>query len=92
MARLYVGNIPYTATDLDIRAAFSPFGNVSKVDIVIDRETSRPRGFAFVTMDDAGAPAAIAQLAGTDFGGRSMVVNVAKERSHREGARQNSGW
>ena len=92
MARIYVGNIPYSATEIDITERFAPFGKVSKVDIVMDRETARPRGFAFVTMDDAGAPGAIAKLAGTDFGGRAMVVNVAKERTHREGARQNSGW
>lgn len=79
--RIYVGNIPFKVTEDQIRAQFEGFGPVAKVDLVMDRETQRPRGFAFVDMDDDGGKQAIEQLDGTDFGGRRMTVNQAKERS-----------
>lgn len=84
-SRVYVGNLPYEATEEEIRAAFSPFGEVSEIKIVSDRETGRPRGFAFVEMDERGAALAIAGLDQTDFGGRTLTVNVAKERERRGG-------
>lgn len=83
MSRIYVGNIPFNATEEDIRSAFSQCGPVTKVDIVMDRETGRPRGFAFVELDDASAQRAIAELDGAELGGRRMTVNVAKERPQR---------
>lgn len=82
-ARIYVGNIPYTCTEQDLRSVFGSHGQVLQVTIVSDRDTSRPRGFAFVEMDDNGARTAIAQLDGTDLGGRRMSVGAARERSPR---------
>lgn len=82
-ARIYVGNIPFTSTEQDLHAAFSQHGEVKQVQIVTERETGRPRGFAFVEMDDAGAQSAIQQLDGTELGGRRLTVNRAKERERR---------
>ncbi len=90
--RIYVGNIPFKATDDQLRAAFERWGTVSKVDIVIDRETQRPRGFAFIDMDDHGAAEAIEQLNGTDFGGRRMTVNAAKERGGAQRQPRGDYW
>src|SRR5215475_13632864 len=81
--RLYVGNIPYGTSDLDLRTLFGQNGRaVTEVKIVTDRETGQSRGFAFVEMatkDDA--MAVINELNGTSMGGRSIVVNEARERT-----------
>lgn len=80
-ARLYVGNLPYEVTENEIRSEFSRFGDVVEVKIVSDHETQRPRGFAFVTMNSEGSAAkAIEELNQQNFGGRTLVVSVAKER------------
>ena len=81
--RLYVGNLPFDATDDTIRAAFEAFGTVHNVTLVTDRETGRPRGFGFVEMDTEPASAAIQGLNEKDLGGRSITVNEARERSPR---------
>ncbi len=79
--RLYVGNIPFSATEEELRATFERHGTVSSVNVITDRETGRPRGFAFVEMDDASAADdAIRALDGSDLGGRSLRVNEAQER------------
>ena len=81
--RLYVGNLNYRTTEDDLRAAFSEGGrNVTDVHIVTDRETGRPRGFAFVEMStDEEAQAAISALDGADLDGRNIQVNEARERT-----------
>lgn len=79
--RIYVGNLPYSATDDQVRAVFEPHGTVQKVDILMDRMTGRPRGFGFVEMDEAGAAKAIAAVNGTELDGRPLRVNEAKERT-----------
>lgn len=86
-SRIYIGNLPFTADEEQIRALFTPSGGVREVHVVSDRETGRPRGFAFVEMDSAAeAQAAIAALGGVNFGGRSLTVNEAQERSERGGS------
>ncbi|MBN2575607.1 MAG: RNA-binding protein [Deltaproteobacteria bacterium] len=81
--RLYVGNLPYSATEADLRDAFAATGHeVTEVKVVLDRDTGRPRGFAFVEMaSDEGAQAAIATLNGKDLQGRAIAVSEARERS-----------
>ena len=81
--RLYVGNLPFSADDAQIRELFSQGGrSVTEVKLVTDRETGRPRGFGFVEMGSAqDADGAIRDLNGRDFGGRPLTVNEAKERS-----------
>jgi RNA recognition motif-containing protein len=81
--RLYVGNLNYKTTEDDLRAAFSQGGrNVTDVHIVTDRETGRPRGFAFVEMaSDEEAQAATSELDGMSLDGRNIQVNEARERT-----------
>jgi RNA recognition motif-containing protein len=83
--RLYVGNLPFDATTEQLRVAFEAFGTVYDVSLVSDRETGRPRGFAFVDMDPQGAQAAIAGLDSKDFGGRDLRVNEAREKRNGGG-------
>jgi RNA recognition motif-containing protein len=83
--RLYVGNLPFDATNETVRTAFEAFGAVHDVALVTDRETGRPRGFGFVEMDAESATAAIQGLNEKDFGGRSITVNEARERNARGG-------
>lgn len=94
--RLYVGNLSYTVTTESLQARFAEFGDVVETHVVTDRETKRPRGFAFVTMTTASAATyAIEQLNDTMFEGRALRVNVAQERSasaSSQGARNGHGW
>jgi len=86
--KIYVGNLPFTSTEADLRSAFARHGAVESVSIIMDRETGRPRGFAFVEMAEASAAAdAIRALDGSDLGGRSIKVNEAQDR--QGGARPN---
>jgi hypothetical protein len=83
---IYVGNLPFSATEEEITDLFSPHGTVERVKIVTDRETGRPRGFAFVTMAEvAGANAAIAALNDQDYQGRALRINAAEAREPRTG-------
>jgi RNA recognition motif-containing protein len=84
MKSIYVGNLPFTATEDEIRNLFARYGNVSSVKLVSDRDTGRPRGFGFVEMeDDTAAANAIRELNGKDLGGRSLRINEAQERAPR---------
>jgi RNA recognition motif-containing protein len=85
MATLYVGNLPFSATEDDVRAAFESHGEVLSVSLVNDRETGRPRGFAFVEMADVAADAAIAALDGQPLLGRPLRVNPAQQRQRHGG-------
>jgi RNA recognition motif-containing protein len=84
MTSIYVGNLARTATEDDLRGAFSQFGDVSTVNIVKDRETGEPRGFAFVEMADGQAAAnAIKELNLREISGRSITVNEARPKTDR---------
>lgn len=76
--RLYVGNIPFRTNEDELRELFGEFGEVHEVSIITDRETGRSRGFCFVEMDNA--EEAISGLNERDFGGRTLRVNIARER------------
>ena len=79
--KLYVGNIPFSTTEDELRAAFERHGSVASVNVITDRETGRPRGFAFVEMDEASAAEeAMRALDGSELGGRSLRVNEAQDR------------
>lgn len=90
MTKLYVGNLPFTATDDSVRNLFAPHGTVEKVSLIADRDTGQPRGFGFVEMSDADAARAMQALNGTDFGGRPLKVNEAQNRE-RSGGGGNRG-
>ncbi len=85
MTKLYVGNLPFTATDEAVRTLFTTHGTVEKVSLITDRDTGRPRGFAFVEMSNADASRAMQALNGTDFEGRSLRVSEAQERQRTGG-------
>lgn len=77
---IYVGNLPFSATEDEVKNLFSAYGAVHTVKLINDRDTGRPRGFGFVGMDDEEAEAAIANVNGTEMGGRTLRVNEARER------------
>ena len=82
--KLFVGKLSYDTTNDSLQAAFAQFGKVISAQVIIDRDSNRSKGFAFVEMeDDAAAQAAIAALDGKEFEGRTIVVNVAKPREDR---------
>jgi len=80
MTKLYVGNLPFSATEDAVRAVFSKHGTVEKVSLIADRDTGRPRGFAFVEMSNADASRAMQALNGADMDGRALKVNEAQDR------------
>lgn len=83
---IYVGNLNFSTTEENVRAAFEAHGQVDSVRLITDRETGRPRGFGFVEMaNDEEAKAAIAELDGTELDGRSLKVNEARPRGDRRG-------
>lgn len=91
--KIYVGNLPFSATEEEVRAKFEAFGSVSEVALITDRETGRPRGFGFVTFDDDEAGRnAISELDGKEMGGRSLRVNEAQERSRGGGGGGRGGY
>ena len=90
--RLYVGNLSFNTTELELREVFSQCGTVAETKMVMDRETGRPRGFAFVEMgSEQDAKQAIDQLNGRELGGRTLTVNEAQERSGCGGSRGGGG-
>ena len=83
---IFVGNLPFSATDQSVRELFEPFGEVDSVNIIKDRETNRSRGFGFVEMSNsAEAQAAINDLNGKEMDGRALNINEARERGSRGG-------
>ncbi len=81
-SRIFVGNLPYSSTESDLRSHFAMKGVVNECKIMIDRETGRSRGFAFVTMaQDGDAARAIEELNGVEFLGRRLIVNEARDRN-----------
>ena len=90
--KIYVGNMSFNTTESSLEGLFSNYGQISEVAVVTDRDTGRPRGFAFVTMpDDGEARAAIEALNGQEFEGRTLNVNEAKPREAGGGNRGGGG-
>jgi RNA recognition motif-containing protein len=84
MKNIYVGNLSFDATEDQVRSVFEAYGAVEKVNIITDRDTGQPRGFAFVEMpDDDAASKAIESLSGTSLGGRNLNVNEARPKADR---------
>ncbi len=86
MKKLFVGNLPFGATEDSLKELFAPFGEVQQIRIMTDRDTGKSRGFAFVEMaQDEDASKAIDALSGKDFGGRALTVNEARPKPERTG-------
>jgi len=82
--KIYIGNLSFNTTEQELRQAFETYGEVSSINIVTDKYTGDPRGFAFVEMADSGVGSkAIAELNGKEIGGRTLTVNEARPRNDR---------
>jgi len=89
---IYVGNLPYTATEEDVTDLFAAYGPVERVKIITDRETGRSKGFAFVTLgDQSQLNAAIEALDGQDYQGRALRVNASEPKEARPGGFRSGG-
>jgi cold-inducible RNA-binding protein len=88
MSKIYVGNLPFSATEESVRALFAQHGTVESVSLINDRETGRPRGFGFVEMPRSDAARAIQNLNGQDMGGRALKVNEAQDKPRGGGGGQ----
>src|ERR1700674_1337597 len=92
MKNLFVGNMSFQTTEAELNALFTPFGQVTRVHLVMDRETGRARGFAFVEMpNDEESAKAIAGLDGKELGGRNLKVNEARPKTERSSAPRGGG-
>lgn len=91
LTKLYVGNLPFSATDDGVRALFAQHGTVEKVALISDRDTGRPRGFGFVEMSNGDASRAMQALNGTDFEGRTLKINEAQDRDRSGGGQRTGG-
>jgi RNA recognition motif-containing protein len=90
--KLFVGNLSFNITENDLQDAFAAHGTVTETNLMMDRTTGKPRGFAFITMaTPEEAQKAIASLNGSELDGRTLTVNVAKPREERSGSRDRAG-
>ena len=89
--KIYVGNLPFSATEAQVRELFEAHGTVHSVNLIEDRETGRPRGFGFVEMDDDTADAAISALSGKTLDDRELNINEARPRRDGGGGRGDRG-
>ena len=92
MSKLYVGNLPFSATEDAVRDLFSAHGTVEKVSLINDRETGRPRGFGFVEMSSADAARAMQALNGKEMDGRALKVNEAQDKPRGGGGGGGGGY
>lgn len=91
MSKIYIGNLPFTVSEDEIRQLFSQYGSVTSVSLITDRDTGAPRGFGFVEMEE-GAKEAISALDNKEMAGRSIRVNEAKPKENGGGARRGGRW
>ncbi len=93
MKNVFVGNMSFEATESGLRSIFEPFGEITRVQLITDRDTGRPRGFGFVEMsNDEEAAKAITALNGTQMDGRALNVNEAKPKAAGSGPRGGGGF
>ena len=78
-SKIYVGNLPYSATEEQLRDFFEQFGSIKESRLVMDRQTGRPRGIAFITFEAEDGASAALQANGSDFGGRALRVSLAED-------------
>jgi len=88
MKNLFVGNMSFQTTENELRSIFEPYGEITRIQVMTDRDTGRPRGFAFVDLADDGEVAkAITELNGKELDGRALTVNEARPKPERSGPR-----
>ncbi len=92
MKNLFVGNMSFQTTESELRSIFEPYGEITRIQVMTDRDTGRARGFAFVELaDDAEAAKAITELNGKELDGRALNVNEARPKPERSGPRGGGG-
>jgi len=91
VTKLFVGNLPFSATEESVRELFAPHGTIDSLALINDRETGRPRGFGFIEMSSDDAAKAMQALNGKNFGGRDLKVNEAQARERSGGGNRNGG-
>ena len=89
--KLYVGNLPFSVDEAQLRAVFAPYGEISELALIMDRDTGRPKGFGFVTFASQAAAEKALEQNGKDLGGRPLRVNVATEKPRTGGPRGGGG-
>lgn len=93
MKKIYVGNLPFTATEDEVKELFGQHGTVNSVALITDRETGRPRGFGFIEVDDNDLATMVQNLDGKEMGGRALRVNEAQDKPRGGGGGGRShGW
>lgn len=85
MNKIYIGNLPYSATEQEVQTLFAQFGDIENVALIKDRDSGRPKGFGFVTFIDQGSAQDALKMDGQDFQGRPLKVSMAKEKTAGEG-------
>ena len=92
MKKLFVGNMSFDTTEGELRSIFEPYGEITSINVITDRDTGRPRGFAFVELaNDGEAAKAVTELDGKEVGGRALNVNEANPKPERSGPRGGGG-
>jgi len=89
--KLYVGNFPYSVDEEQLRSLFSPYGEIEELALIMDRETGRSKGFAFITFATQQAAESALEKNGVDLSGRALRVNMAQEKSGGRGGRRGGG-
>ncbi len=94
MNKIYVGNLPYNVSEQDLESAFEQFGDIEEIIIIKDRNTGRSKGFGFVTFGDQATAEKALEMNGKDFHGRSITVNMAREKTERRpgGGQRRRDW
>jgi len=92
MTKLYVGNLPFSATEDAVRTLFAAHGTVEKVSLITDRDTGRPRGFGFVEMSNSDASRAMQSLNGKEMDGRALKINEAQDKPRGGGGGGGGGY
>jgi RNA recognition motif-containing protein len=85
--KIYVGNLPFSATEEEVKGLFEEYGSIESINLIMDRDTGRFRGFGFVEMSEEDAANAIKSLDGQDFAGRPLKVNEARDRESQPRSR-----
>jgi RNA recognition motif-containing protein len=89
--KLYVGNFPYSVDEDQLREMFSPYGEIEELALIMDRETGRSKGFAFITFETQQAAESALEKNGVDLSGRALRVNMAQEKAKTGGGRRGGG-
>jgi len=92
VTKLFIGNLPFSATEQSVRALFEPHGTIESLALINDRDTGRPRGFGFIEMSSADASKAMQALNGKDFEGRALKVNEAQAKDRSSGGGGGGGY